>query len=59
MMVEQSLEKLKGVKLYKLDIGFSINESNVSTMIGRAAHIKFLESTPLIDMLIYRYENLF
>lgn len=45
--------------MYKLDVGFSIKESNVSSVIGRTAHIKFLESNPLIDMLIYRYEQLF
>lgn len=58
-MVRNCLERLRGVKVYKLDVGFSIKESSVSTVIGRTAHIKFLESSPLIDMLIYRYEQLF
>lgn len=58
-MVRTCLEKLQGAKMYKLDVGFSIKESNVSSVIGRTAHIKFLECNSLIDMLIYRYEQLF
>jgi len=58
-MVKNCLERLRGAKMYKLDVGFSIKESNVSSVIGRTAHIKFLESNPLIDMLIYRYEQFF
>ena len=57
-MVEKSLEKMSNANLYKLDVGFNIKESSVSTVIGRAAHIKFLESFPLIDMLINHYHDI-
>jgi len=32
---------------------------NLDSMIGRAAHIKFLESQALMRMLVYRFSNFF
>lgn len=29
----------------------------IDSFIGRAAHILFLESQPLLKMLVYRYDN--
>ena len=57
-MVENVLAKLRKTNLYKLDVGFNINEATVSSFIGRTAHIRFLENDALINMLIYRYEDL-
>jgi pimeloyl-ACP methyl ester carboxylesterase len=58
-MTKNILGGLSTNNLYRIDVNFKINESNLDTMIGRAAHIRFLESQPLIRMLLYRYENFF
>lgn len=58
-MAKNLLGSLSANHLYRIDVNFKIIESNLDTMIGRAAHIRFLESQPLIRMLFYRYENFF
>ena len=45
--------------LYRLDTHFMIPEKSLDTLIGRAAHIQFLENQILMKMIIYRYPDLF
>jgi len=58
-MTENLLEKLRFPTLLKLDVGFNIKDTNVSSFIGRTAHISYLENSAFINMLVYRYEHLF
>jgi len=45
--------------LYRLDVNFNIEESNLDSMIGRTAHILFLENEALMKMFVSRYKMLF
>lgn len=45
--------------LYRLDINFRMPEKSLDTLIGRAAHIQFLENQTLMKMIIHRYPDLF
>ena len=45
--------------LYRLDVNFNIEESNIDSMIGRTAHILFLENEELLKMLVARYKVIF
>jgi len=51
--------KLKHVDVYKISINFDITEQSFDQLIGRTAHMQYLENSDLIKTLIYRYENLF
>lgn len=59
---EMARNLLSGVNveaLYRLDTHFKIPEKSLDTLIGRAAHIQFLENQILMKMIIYRYPDLF
>lgn len=43
-MSENIIGRIKAPAIYKVDVNFMINESNLDTFIGRAAHIMFLEN---------------
>ena len=58
-MLEALSERLRQTEVYKIDIGFNINKKNMDNLIGRTAHILFLQNEVLMKMLIYRYSNLF
>lgn len=45
--------------LYRLDVNFNIEESNLDAMIGRTAHILFLENADLMRMIVARYKIIF
>lgn len=45
--------------LHRLDVDFKISEKSLDSLIGRAAHIQFLENQPLMRLLIYRYPEFF
>ena len=45
--------------LYRVDVDFRIQEKSLDSMIGRTAHIQFLECQPLMKMLIYRFKEFF
>ena len=45
--------------IYRLDVNFKINETSVDSMIGRRAHILFLENEELFRMMISRYKAFF
>eukprot|EP00743_Colponemidia_sp_Colp-15_P005523 GILK01005940.1.p1 GENE.GILK01005940.1~~GILK01005940.1.p1 ORF type:complete len:790 (+),score=102.98 GILK01005940.1:173-2542(+) len=46
-------------KLYRFDVNFRIPEKTLDTLIGRAAHIQFLECQPLMKMFVHTYRKLF
>ena len=58
-MTRNLLGSMNVENLYRLDINFRIPEKSLDTLIGRAAHIQFLENQTLMKMIIYRYPDLF
>jgi hypothetical protein len=45
--------------MYRLDVNFNIEETNLDSMIGRTAHILFLENESLMKMTVSRYKMFF
>jgi hypothetical protein len=45
--------------LYRLDVNFNIEETNLDSVIGRTAHILFIENKDLMRMLVARYKIIF
>jgi pimeloyl-ACP methyl ester carboxylesterase len=58
-MAGSLISSLKSEHLHRLDVNFKINEKNIDTMIGRKAHIMFLENEALMRMLVHCYPQLF
>jgi len=58
-MVNSVNEKMQNAELYRVDIGFNILSKNVDNLIGRTAHILFLNNEALMKMIVYRYSNIF
>jgi hypothetical protein len=56
-ILERPTNKLE--VLYRLDVNFNIEESNVDSIIGRTAHILFLENEQLMKMMVSRYKMFF
>lgn len=45
--------------LYRLDVNFNIEETSLDSVIGRTAHILFLENEELMKMMVSRYKTFF
>ena len=58
-MVQGMLSNVPLNVLYRLDVNFNIEETNIDSMIGRTAHILFLENEQLLRMLVARYKVIF
>lgn len=58
-MVKSLVDKLKVDCLYRVDINFNIEKTNISTMLGRTAHTLFLDDEEAIKMLVARYRIFF
>ena len=59
-MVNNILGKCENLNcLYRLDVNFNIEETSVDSMIGRTAHMLFLENEELINMMVSRYKCFF
>jgi len=58
-MVKQLMGSLNIECLYRVDINFSIEKTNISTMLGRTAHALFLEDEEALRMLVTRYQVIF
>ena len=56
-MARNLLHSLPQDVLYRIDVDFSISETNLDSLIGRTAHIQFLECQNLMKMLIYRFKE--
>jgi hypothetical protein len=57
-MVNSLLAKSPDV-LYRLDVNFNIEETNLDSVIGRTAHLLFIENKDLMRMLVARYKVFF
>ena len=58
-MVNNLMSKCNQDVLYRLDVHFNIEESNLDSMIGRTAHILFLDNEELAKMIVNRYKMFF
>ena len=59
-MVNNILGKCEDLQcLYRLDVNFNIEETNLDSVIGRTAHILFLENEDLMRMMVSRYKGFF
>ena len=58
-MVNSLLSNVPFNVLYRLDVNFNIEETNIDSMIGRTAHIQFLENEEVLRMIVSRYKVIF
>jgi len=58
-MVRNLWEPVKQEGVFRFDVNFSIPEKNLDAVIGRAAHIRFLECQPIMKMIMHNYSFLF
>jgi len=58
-MVRNFWENLSPERVLRFTVQFSIHEKNLDAMIGRVAHIRFIECQPIMKMLIHHYSFLF
>lgn len=58
-MVRNFWESLKPERVLRFNVHFNIHEKNLDAMIGRVAHIRFIECQPIMKMLIHNYGFLF
>jgi len=58
-MTENILDSLQSDAMIRLDVDFKIGSRSIDSFIGRAAHIQFLENFPLMQILIFRYYEIF
>jgi len=58
-MAKNILAHINAQCIYRIDVNFKLPQKNIDTMIGRAAHIQFLESQVFMRMIAYRYANFF
>merc|ERR1712217_663855 len=54
-MVHNILHPLKAERVMRIDVDFYMPETTIDTVIGRAAHIEFIDNELLTKMIIYRY----
>ena len=52
-MVKNVLRSVKSGCLRRVDVVFEIGERNLDSLIGRTAHILFLESQELMKAILY------
>lgn len=58
-MVNNMLSNVPLTVLYRLDVNFNIEETSFDSMIGRTAHLLFLENEDLMRMIVARYKIFF
>lgn len=58
-MVRNFWEAISPERVLRFNVHFDIKEKNLDAMIGRVAHIRFIECQPIMKMLIHHYSFLF
>lgn len=58
-LAHRILGRLKVERVIRCDVNFQIPETNFDTVIGRAAHIQFIECQPLMRIFCHAYGFLF
>mmetsp|Transcript_32114 Transcript_32114/g.73733 ORF Transcript_32114/g.73733 Transcript_32114/m.73733 type:complete len:122 (+) Transcript_32114:154-519(+) len=58
-MCEAMLGQVEPSALFRFDVDFQMNEQSLDTLIGRRAHILFLESHAFMRMFTHRFSHFF
>ena len=59
-MVDNLMNGLRAPEIRRLDVNFVLHENRtIDNMIGRTAHIMFLENSSFLRMLVTSLENVF
>ena len=58
-MADNLISRTKIDALYRLDVNFKIYQTNIDSIIGRRAHILFLEDEQLLKLIVSRYKSFF
>jgi len=58
-MAENLLKHVHPERLVRFNVNFHIPEHTLDTLLGRAAHIQFLENQNLMKILAYCYREFF
>lgn len=58
-MAHNILSRVKANQLHRVDVAFNIRKTSINSLIGREAHLQFLEHETLLNMIAYRYSRLF
>lgn len=58
-MVDNLLGSLRTNEIHRIDVNFVLEDKVIDNMIGRSAHIQFLESNPFLKTLVYCTEGIF
>ena len=53
------LKNLRSKVIYRIDVNFNIPMKSLDALIGRAAHMMFIEQQTVMRMIIYRYGHFF
>lgn len=59
MMASQILSQVTANKLTRIDVDFPLPNKTIDSMIGRAAHIQFIDNHLLVLQFLYSYPELF
>ena len=57
-MSHNLLKNVRAKVLYRVDVDFQIQQQSLDSWIGRAAHIKMIDSAEFLKLLVLRYHNL-
>jgi hypothetical protein len=58
-MASRILSQVAVDRLYRLDVNFKLKGRGLDMLIGRTAHIQFLENEQFLDMLAKLYPEFF
>jgi hypothetical protein len=58
-MADRILGTLSPTQLCRLDVSFKISGKSLDSLIGRTAHIQFLENEGFLRVLAFRYPDFF
>jgi len=58
-MMHNIIASLPAESLHRVDVNFSLDQAGLDRVIGRAAHIQFLENSALMRTLVFGFPELF
>lgn len=58
-MVDSIIGRLSCARLHRIDINMEISGQSVDTLIGRAAHINFVNCMELIKLIVNSCQDIF
>jgi hypothetical protein len=58
-MVRNILQEVRCDRLRRMSVNFTIEETSLDSIIGRTAHILFLENSELVQMFLHTHPDLF